>query len=398
MTTMLCTRRPFFVAAALLFLATAANAQDPIRCARTPDISPDGRWVAFSYMGDIWIVEAIGGIARPLTKHESYHVGPVFSPDGKQVAFTSNRHGSYDVYVMPVEGGGPTRLTSDSASDVVNGWSPDGKNLLFSSTRSAGFPLSYELFTVPVEGGRAHRVSAAEGREGVFSPKGDQIAYVRGPGTWYRKGYRGSASDDVWVCSADGSNNRAVTTFGGQDGTPMWSRDGQYLYYVSEFFGTPANVVRQDAAGKSKPQLVTFHKDDGVRRARISGNGEWIVYECGTDLWVVSTYEGIPPRKLAIEVHADDKANTERIETFTRGASEFALSRDEKHVAFVVHGELFLMPIAGGKATRLTENPAFDHSIAWSPDSKKIIFASDGSGHEDLYLLEPDDKEHPELT
>src|SRR5581483_3182034 len=110
---------------------------------------------------------------------------------------------------------------------------------------------------------------------------------------------------------------------------------------------TPANIVRQDARGvaggrptQNKPQLVTLHKDEGVRRARISKNGEWIVYECGADLWVVSTREGQTPRKLAIEVHADDKANTERTVTFTSGASEYALSRDEKYVAFVVHGEI----------------------------------------------------------
>src|SRR5205807_442715 len=124
---------------------------------------------------------------------------------------------------------------------------------------------------------------------------------------------------------------------------------------------------------------------------------QWIVYECGPDLWVVPSRGG-SPRKLAIEVHADDKVNTERTFTFTQGASEFALSADERHVAFVVHGEIFLMPIAGGKATRLTDSPANDHGVTWSPDSKKIIFASDRNGYEDLYLLEPDDPERPELV
>src|SRR5262249_35382301 len=157
-------------------------------------------------------------------------------------------------------------------------------------------------YTVSAEGGKARRVGAYEGKEGVFSPKGDQIAYVRGPGTWYRKGYRGSSNDEIWICNADGNGNRQVTTFEGQDTSPMWASDGQHLYYVSEPFGTPANIVRQDLKGKGEPQLVTFHKDDSVRRARISANGEWIVYECGADLWVVSTREGYPPRKLAIEV------------------------------------------------------------------------------------------------
>lgn len=392
--------RLILIAAVFSFsLVEAAAAQEPIRFARTPDISPDGKLVTFSYLGDIWVVETIGGIARPVTMHEAHDISPMFSPDGRYIAFSSNRHGSYDVFVVPTLGGKPRRLTFDSANDMVNGWSPDGKQILFASTRSTSFPPSFELYTIPFEGGPERRVTLSEGKDGVFSPDGREIAYVRGPGTWYRKGYRGSSNDDVWICNAaDGGNNRQVTKFNGQDGSPMWSSDGQSLFYVSEFFGTPANVVRQDAAGKNKPQLVTLHKEEGVRRARISKNGEWIVYECGGDLWVVSTREGQQPRKLAIEVHADDKANTERTVTFTSGASEYALSYDEKFVAFVVHGEIFRMPLSGGKATRMTDSPAYDHGIAWSPDSKKIIFCSDRNGHEDLYLLEADDPEHPELV
>jgi tricorn protease len=386
------------VALAIVFLAAAAGrAQEPIRFARTPDISPDGKLVAFSYLGDIWVVETIGGVARPVTMHEAHDFAPVFSPDGRMLAFSSNRHGSYDVFVVPVQGGKPRRLTFDSAADLVNSWSPDGKSILFASTRSTAFPATFELYSVPVEGGRVRRITKCEGKEGVYSPNGDRIAYVRGPGTWYRKGYRGSSNDDIWICDAAGNNNRRFTSFNGQDTSPMWSADGQTLYYTSEVAGTPANIVRQDIASKTPPQLLTQHKDDGVRRARISRNGDWIVYEGGPDLWVVSTKTG-QSRKLAIEVHADDKANTERIVTFTQGAAEFALSWDEKFVAFSVHGDLFLMPVTGGKATRLTDSPAYDHSIAWAPNGKKIIFASDRGGHEDLYSLVSDDPEHPELV
>src|SRR6266851_32827 len=388
--------------------------QEPIRFARTPDISPDGEKVAFSYLGDIWMVDRIGGIARPVTMHEAHDFDPAFSPDGRWLAFSSNRHGSYDVFVVPVRGGKPRRLTFDSASDIVTGWSPDGKTILFATNRGPDYPGGFELYTVPVDGGRERRISCGDGKEGVYSPAGDQIAYVRGQGLWYRKGYRGSSNDDIWICGVDGNNNRRLTTFNGQDTSPMWSMDGQWIYYVSEESAgergelsprsstAPANIFRRDAAGKSQPQQITFHKEDGVRRARISAKADadgrqWIVYECGPDLWVVSP-QGGEPRKLAIEIHADDKVNTEKTVTFTQGASEFALSYDEKHVAFVVHGEIFMMPITGGKATRLTDSPAYDHGVAWSPDSKKIIFTSDRSGQEDLYLLEADDPEHKDFV
>src|SRR5271165_3836481 len=107
------------------------------------------------------------------------------------------------------------------------------------------------------------------------------------------------------------STLRRLTTFNGQDGSPMWSLDGKFIYYVSEVSGTPANLVRQDAEGKTAPVPITFHKDDAVRRARISRNGEWIAYECGGDIWVASTRSGTPARKVAIEVHADDKVNSD---------------------------------------------------------------------------------------
>jgi tricorn protease len=386
----------------IVSLASSAHA-DPVRFARTPDISPDGKTVAFSYLGDIWLVDSAGGQARHLTMHEKHDFNPIFSPDGKHIAFSSNRHGSYDVFVMPVQGGRPTRLTFDSAEDHPSGWSPDGQQILFASSRSTEYPLRVEMYTVPATGGLARRVSAFEGRDGSYSPRGDLIAYVRGPGSWYRKGYRGSSNDDIWICNADGSNNRLITHFKGQNNAPMWSRDGNALFYVSEQFGNPANIVRMEFADDpmgltvTEPRQITSHKDDSVRRARISGNGQWLVYECGADLWIHSVKDG-KSRKLNIDVNADDKTNPDKITTFTANASEYALSPDEKHIAFVVQGEIFLVARTGGKAKRLTEHPAFDHGIAWAPDAKKILFLSDRGGHDNIWLLEADDPEHPEFA
>src|SRR5262249_26978244 len=116
-------------------LLSAAQAQEPIRFARQPDISPDGKLVAFSYLGDIWTVETIGGIARPVTMHQAHDIAPVFSPDGKQIAFSSNRHGSYDVFVVSAHGGNPRRLTFDSAPDHVSAASPHANERLVASSR-----------------------------------------------------------------------------------------------------------------------------------------------------------------------------------------------------------------------------------------------------------------------
>jgi tricorn protease len=389
---------------ALCILTSAAHGQEPIRFARTPDISPDGKLVAFSYLGDIWVVDAIGGVARPVTMHEKHDIYPAFSPDGKYIAFSSNRHGSYDVFVIPVQGGKPKRLTYDSADDFVSAWSPDGKSILFTSNRGTTFPATTELYSVAVAGGKATRISAAEGKDGVYSPLGDLIAYVRGPGLWYRKYYRGSANDDIWISSADGTNNQRLTSHPGQDNSPMWAPDGKTIYYVSDCASpapATANIVRIKLVNtrpgltvNGPPQPITFHKDDSVRKARLSHNGQWIVYECGFDLWVVST-KGGQPRKLAIEVYADDRTNPDRTVTMTSGISEFAVSNDDTAIAIVVHGDIFCMPRGGGKTKQLTNSPAYDHAPVWSPDNKKLLFLSDHHGHEDIFMLESADPDQP---
>ena len=113
----------------LLASSGLASAQEPIRFARTPDISPDGKLITFSYQGDIYTCETIGGTARAVTSHPAHDINPIFSPDGRQIAFSSNRHGSYDIFVVGARGGKPKRLTFDASSDMACGWSPDGKSI-----------------------------------------------------------------------------------------------------------------------------------------------------------------------------------------------------------------------------------------------------------------------------
>ena len=395
--------RTILAFAGLILACPFSQAQEPIRFPRTPDISPDGKQIAFSYLGDIYTVEAIGGVARPVTMHEAHDYNPVYSPDGRQIAFSSNRHGGYDVFVVPRQGGKPKRLTFDSGADIVSGWTPDGQSIVFSSTRTASFPPMPEIYSVPVEGGAVKKHRFFEAKDVTYSPVGNKVAFVRGPGTWYRRGYHGSSNDDIYLASVDGNTTKRLTAFDGQDTSPMFSPDGKKLFYVTEqgFAKGCANIVCQPIDGLTavgEPKAITNHTDDMVRKARISGNGEWIVYECGGDLWVTNTRSG-NGRKVAIEVHADDKSNTERTATFTRDATAYALSPDESHAVLVIHGQLFLTKVpTGGKCIRLTQHAFADSNPSFSPDGKKILFNSDRSGVEELYMLESDDPENADLA
>jgi len=388
-----------YIYTCLFMIPSLAFSQEPILFPRTPDISPDNKTVVFSYLGDIWAVDATGGNARPLTLHTAHDFQPAFSPDGKFIAFSSNRHGSYDCFIIPAQGGKAKRLTHDSANDIVCGWSPDSKSVLFSSNRGLGYPGFSNLYSVSVDGGQPVRITFDEAKEGVIHPAGNLVAYTRGPGAWYRKGYRGSSNDDLWVANLDGTDNKKLTDFNGQDSSPMWSQNGDAVYYVSEVFGTPANIVRLDFKAGAKPVKITNHTSEGVRKARISANGAALVYECGPDIYMIETSNPSKPRKITIKALVDDKTNTDRLVTFTQNASEFAINKDESLVIFGVHGDLYRMGISGvGKAVRLTDTPADDFGVAWAPDSSKAAFLSDRSGRIEVYLLESEDVEHPKFT
>ncbi len=290
---MRCHFRALAATLAAVFLTSAASGTraNPLR----PHAGhfPDGKSIAFSYLGDIWTVEAIGGVARPVTMHEAHDINPIFSPDGKQIAFSSNRYGSYDVFVVSAVGGKPQRLTFDSAPDMVTGWTPDGKGVVFSSPHDC---VSVEHRMLRRAGRRRRgEETAAVRSEGssLLHPAATRSRSSAARGTWYRRGYRGSSNDDIWVSTADGKDTRRVTTFDGQDGVPMFSPDARKLFYVTENGSKPncANIVCQNLASDGSPvgtiKRFTMHDDGTVRRARIERNGEWIVYELGADLWVV---------------------------------------------------------------------------------------------------------------
>ena len=178
--------------------STSAAQGEGTRLLRQPTISE--RQVAFTYGADIWVADRTGGAARRLTSTPAVEANPHFSPDGKFIAFTSNRSGTTQVYVVPVEGGEPTRLTWYPAPSFARGWTPDGSRVLYSSLRETA-PVGYaRLWTVPRTGGPSTLLPAPWGNDGCYAPDGRRIVVdrVRRWDVEWR-GYRGGQNTPLTI-------------------------------------------------------------------------------------------------------------------------------------------------------------------------------------------------------
>src|SRR6266516_3914770 len=113
----------------MLLSSREPSAAGPIRLARQPDYHA-GK-ITFSYLGDIWVANEDGSNVQRLTDNRAREVYPRFSPDGRWIAFSSNRYGNNDVFIVPAAGGTPCRLTFHTGNDEVVAWTHDSQNVIF---------------------------------------------------------------------------------------------------------------------------------------------------------------------------------------------------------------------------------------------------------------------------
>jgi tricorn protease len=383
-----------------------AAADHPV-IAREPAPSPDASAIAVSYMGDIWRVPSEGGRATRLTVHEAYDDLPVWSPDGKTIAFSSDREGADDVYLMDAWGGPVTRLTCHDAWDAVQCWHPDGERVLFVSARDT---TENEPYEVPVAGGMPRRLVADDAYNLTVTPDGQWITFVTGSSPWWRMHYSGSASRDIWVRAYEGGPSYRLIDWPMDDDRPMWSGDGRTLYFMSEREDGTPNIwkvqVELPAPGTGEPRLageptqVTFHTEDGVQKARISLDGRLIAYEWNAGIWAVDTSGG-KPYEVVIDAPSDDKWNADLRYTLSNDVTQFALSPDEDQLAYIARGELFVCPFDDGDAgpsMRITTTPARERDPAWMPDGETLLFSSDRNGNYDLFAVRSAEDGEPLLA
>lgn len=381
---------------ALVVAAGGAHAEDNAPLARYPSLSPDGKELAFTYQGDIWKVATGGGVARRLTDHVAYEAYPKFSPDGRWIAFASARWGNYDIYVIPSDGGKARRLTFHHYADYPECWSPDSKHIYF----HAGHYGSYDLYRVGLEGGTPVRLTNTYRQREYYccvSPDGSRVAFCLNGhgGGYYRKIYHGSLQSDIWTARLGNpiSDFVQVTSSDFFEFWPLWSADGKSLYYVSHESGCP-NLCRISLK-TGKTERLTDYNTTGVYFPTISADGGTIVFE--HDFYLYSYKPGGRPRRIEIQAIPDTKYNQISIEKVTSGLREYRLSPDGKKIAFVLRGEVWVMPAEeGSEARRLTQTRGEHWALDWAPDSQRLSYTRrTGDNIDTLVNVIPEKREYP---
>jgi len=381
------------------FIAFGQPQKDALPYFAEPAISPDRAEIAFVSGGDIWTVPANGGEARLLVAHPANESRPQYSPDGKKLAFISNRTGAGDIYVLTLATGDLKRLTFDDSSDQLDGWSRDGRWVYFTSS-SKDIAGMNDVFRVSSEGGTPMQVSGDRYASEFFSapsPDGKAVAFAaRGisAGQWWRKGHSHIDETELWLLH-DGGKYEQLTERGAKQHWPMWSADGKTLFFTSDRSG--AQNLWSKALGGQAKQITKF-KDGRVLWPTISYDGKTIVFERNFAIWKMDTASGNAAEVQITRRGSPSGPSIEHLSLAT-GFQDLALSPDGKKIVFAARGEIFAASAKdGGDAVRVTRSVAAESDAVWSPDSKRIAYISERDSAPHVFLFDFTTNTETQLT
>ena len=344
--------------------------------------------IVFSYAGDLWSVGRQGGAAVRLTSGAGIEDKPVFSPDGKTIAFTGEYDGNVDVYTIPAEGGVPKRLTSHPAADYAVGWTPDGARILFRSNRQS-FSRYTQLYSVSKDGGLPEALPLPMAFSGAYSPDARSIVYApldggqfgRTPERWVAwKRYRGGDASYLWIAHLGDLSTEKIPRKDSNDLNAMWI--GDRIYFLSDRNG-PMTLFRYDPATKTVAEVIKNTGAD-IRSANAGPGG--IVYE---QFGQILFYDlgSRKTRAVPIDIEADVSEVRPHFQNVEKEIRAARISPTGVRAVFEAHGEILTAPAEKGDIRNLTGTPgAMDRTPAWSPDGQSIAYFSDESGEYALHI------------
>lgn len=373
---------------AMLFLTLQASAQGATASQtlliHQPAVSANH--IAFVYAGDIWLADRNGKNPTRLTTHPAEELMPVFSPDGKSIAFSARYDGNTDVYVVGIDGGQPTRLTWHPGNDMVSGWSIDGKRVLFASPREIASGRSNQLYEVSVDGGFEKKVMEAQAFEGRWSADGKRLAYrpyrmAHGNNAGWRL-HRGGSAPPIWLIDPAANSWERVPHTNSNDHNPLWVGDD--VLFISDRDNVAANLYRYSAKDKAVKPLTKEAIWD-VRAAAVFG--DVVVYEVGGRLKELNLNTAAT-RELPIHLNIQAIQARPQWKDAAAHMTSARLSATGKRVVVTARGDVFTVPVKDGSVRNITQTSGTREKDAmWSPDGKQVAYISDGGARKHALVL-----------
>lgn len=361
------------------------------------DVSPDGKTIAFDLLGDIYMLPIEGGKAKRLTKGLAFDCQPRFSPDGKYLAFVSDRDGNENLWIKDLETGDSTQLSKEK-TDVMQSaeWTPDGNYLI-----AAHGQRNLKLHMYHKDGGKGVQlIKKPEGMktiEPTFGPDERYLWFSRRNGDWQYNAQLPQyqlAVYDRETGEIETKTNRYGSAF-----SPTLSPDGKWLVYGTRYNTETGLVKRNIDTGEESWLAYPVQRDEQESRARLgvypamsfTPDSKAVVAFYGGKLWKIPVAGGeaqnIPFEvdekvDLGPLVHFDFPISDEQKMLATQ-IRDAVLSPDGKKLAFTALNRLYVMEYPDGKARRLTKNDYTEALPVWSPDGRQLAFVSwsDEEGH-----------------
>jgi tricorn protease len=374
-----------------------AVGQEPISIRMASDfaLSPDGSTLVFRWANELWSTStAQPDAVKRLTNHPAVDAEPRFSPDGKRIAFTSNRSGASQIYIMPAEGGVPEQKTFHSEGYSLADWFPDGQSVLAVANRDHFWRGSGRMMQIDITKRSAEKVLLDDtALSPSLSNDGKRILFVREGERWWRKGYRGERASQIWMLDLGTGETSELLHEKVESLWPLWMPGGKGFYFAK---GTPhgMDLWRYRFATDEQPakqRKVWGFDDDSIAKPAISRNGTTLVFRHLFDTYVLHPGKDDQPTKLDLRVAADTDLPDDLQRSTGNRADEVAFTDDGLEIAFTFNGDLWVMDTELKEPIQVTNSDGYEESPIFANDGKSLWFTRRENGQVDLWKVEPKD-------